>query len=98
MFNAPRKSPAAHHPGIHAEAWALTATGQDGDFSQRPILVLIGDERQKYLGGSQIGAPATLRVTLSIEVELVGLIHQLESPGIQWFFGESDSQLGIGLL
>ena len=41
--------------------------------------------------------PATLGKTLPVEVELVGLIDELEGPVIRRLFREGDGQLRIGL-
>src|ERR1700683_1101734 len=98
MFNAPRECPATHNPGLNSQRFTFELAEQDGNVSQRPIFVLIANGHYKSCGIVQINSPGRIGQSLAVQVKLVGLINQLESPAISGLFSESESDRGVGAL
>src|ERR1700735_720235 len=96
MFDATRKRPATHHPGLHPDRLSPNPAQQNRDLSQRSKLVLVVRSHHKSFRIVEIIFPGCVGQSLAVQVKLVGFINQLESPSICSLFSESEPDRGIG--
>src|SRR5471030_1756094 len=90
---------ATEDPGIHLHLRLGrapgAAAGQSGNLAQRSETVLVGGGEQKGAGLLEKRAPFRLRKAPAIEVELVGLIDQLQSAAVIRGSGELQREPGF---
>src|ERR1039458_3861814 len=97
MFNAPRKSPATHYPRVYRQFVLVSTSRNNCDFAQWPKFVGVGGDREESFRLLQIVLPRRFREPLAIEIELVRLIHELQSARIQGRFAEVDADFRLHL-
>src|SRR5690242_4326956 len=82
VFDVSPEGPATHYPAVNSRAPVIDFADDSGNSTERAELVFVGNNREKGIGVPERHSPLRLTVAPSVEIKLVGLVHQFESPGL----------------
>src|ERR1017187_6764215 len=80
MFDAAGKCPAAHNPGVDKKSLPFLPPFQHGNFAERAELIPIAGYNPQRSRARQAVFPVGFRIADTVQVELIRLIDQLQSP------------------
>src|SRR5450631_1694020 len=80
VFDPPRKSTTAQHPGRHRQMLPGQRSRDDPDDAQGTELVLVRNSRHDAVPRGEVLAPLSLAQAHTVQVELIGLVDQFEQP------------------
>ena len=98
LLDAAGKCAAAHDPIINSGRRSLHPAEKNGYLTERAIFVFVADAHQECRWVAKIGAPCGLIQALSVKVELICLVNELEGPMVVLFLAESDHDGGMSVL
>src|ERR1051325_1763727 len=89
--------PATHHPRLDLDDGRLHAAEQGGNFAEGAELVSVRDEQRDRAAPVERVAELGLAQPAAVEVELVGLINQLERPRLARGVNGAEAHLRLHL-
>src|SRR5262249_7014922 len=98
LLDAAGECAAAHHPIIYSRRRALHPAQKNSYLTERAVFILVADAHQEGRWVVKIGRPCSLIQPLSVQVELIRLINQLESPVVVPLLAESDEDRSVSVL
>src|SRR5262249_8165424 len=94
---SPREGPTTHDPRADAKRIIFLKALDNGDFTERAELVLVTDGDEQSARTRQLPLPICRGVADSVQIELVGLVDELQhtSISLRRVEVESDGRLDL---